>query len=277
MLRSLLTSMALCLTLTCCSTERPVPDDVPRTTTPQASPPASFFRDTYRIVRTLPHDTMAFTQGLVVHAGGFVESTGQNGQSSIRLVDIATGKVRRMQRLEDRYFGEGMTVLNGKAYMLTWLTQTGLIFDVSSLKQIGTFAYTGEGWGLTNDGTNLIMSNGTNMLTVLDPTTFRVVRTINVTLDGRAVPMLNELEWVEGEIWANVWRTNEIVCIDPGTGNVRGVIDCTGILPENEMTLATDVMNGIAYDTASKAIYVTGKNWPHVYQIETRSSQLILR
>lgn len=274
MVRLQLLLAIMTLAVSSCSTERPSPDESPR---PAASAPAStpaptpsVQRQSFRIVRTLPHDTLAFTQGLVVHAGGFVESTGQNGQSSIRLVDIATGKVRRMQRLADRYFGEGMTVLGGKAYMLTWLTQTGFIFDVSTLKQTGTFTYSGEGWGLTNDGTNLIMSNGTNMLTVLDPTSFRVVRTISVTVDGRSVPMLNELEWVDGEIWANVWRTNEIVRIDPATGAVKSVVDCTGILPEMEMTMATDVMNGIAYDAATKAVYVTGKNWPHVYQIDVR-------
>jgi glutamine cyclotransferase len=175
-----------------------------------------------------------------------------------------------MERLEDRYFGEGMTVLGGKAYMLTWLTQTGFVYDVKTLKQQSTFTYQGEGWGLTNDGTNLIMSNGTNMLVVLDPVTYRVVRTINVTIEGRALSQINELEWVEGEIWANIWRTNEIVRINPSTGAVVGVIDCTGILPQMEMTDATDVMNGIAYDTASKALYVTGKNWPHVYQISVQ-------
>lgn len=274
MVRLQLLLAVLTMVVCACSTERPSPDESarPAGSTPASTPaPApSVQRQSFRIVRTLPHDTMAFTQGLVVHAGGFVESTGQNGQSSIRLVDIATGKVRRMVRLADRYFGEGMTVLDGKAYMLTWLTQTGFVFDVATLKQTGTFTYAGEGWGLTNDGTNLIMSNGTNMLTVLDPASFRVVRAISVTLDGRSVTLLNELEWVDGEIWANVWRTNEIVRIDPATGVVKGVVDCTGILPEMEMTMATDVMNGIAYDPSAKAVYVTGKNWPHVYQIDVR-------
>ncbi|MBU3740739.1 MAG: glutaminyl-peptide cyclotransferase [Candidatus Kapabacteria bacterium] len=251
-----------------CSTERPAPvDETPR---PAATPPVMAVRESYRVLETLPHDVGAFTQGLVVHNGLFIESTGQNGQSTIRHVAIATGKVRRMERLEERYFGEGMTVLGGKAYMLTWLTQTGFVFDVNTLKQLSVFTYQGEGWGLTNDGTNLIMSNGTNMLVVIDPTTNRVVRTVNVTLDGRPLPYLNELEWIEGQIWANIWRTNDIVRIDPTTGHVIGVIDCTGILPQSAMTDATDVMNGIAYDSTSKAIYVTGKNWPHVYRIEAR-------
>jgi glutamine cyclotransferase len=246
-----------------CSTERPAPvKEVPDTPPP---PPAR--RYTYRIVRTLPHDTNAFTQGLVVHNGFFVESTGQYGQSSIRRVAIESGTLQRKTALDDRYFGEGMTILGDKAFMLTWLTQVGFVYDVNTLQQRSTFTYQGEGWGLTNDGANLIMSNGTNMLMVIDPVTYRLVRTINVTLEGRAVPMLNELEWIEGEIWANIWRTNDIVRINPTTGVVQGVVDCTGILPQAVMTEATDVMNGIAYDSTTKAVYVTGKNWPHVYQI----------
>lgn len=265
MMRPSIIAIFTALALGACSTERPAPvDEAPRQP-PVATPQVA--RQTYRVVRTLPHDVGAFTQGLVVHDGIFIETTGQYGQSSIRRVDIATGSVKRLERLEDRYFGEGMTVLGGKAYMLTWLTQTGFVYDVKTLKQQSTFTYQGEGWGLTNDGTNLIMSNGTNMLVVLDPATYRVVRTINVTIEGRSLSQINELEWIEGEIWANIWRTNEIVRINPSTGAVVGVIDCTGILPQMEMTDATDVMNGIAYDAASKAIYVTGKNWPHVYQI----------
>lgn len=268
MARLILSAASLIVLAVGCSTERPAPvDEVPR---PAAAPASVAVREGYRILETLPHDVGAFTQGLVVHDGMFVESTGQNGQSGIRHVAIATGKVRRMERLDDRYFGEGLTVLDGKAYMLTWLTQTGFVFDVKTLKQLSVFTYQGEGWGLTNDGTNLIMSNGTNMLVVIDPTTNRVVRTVNVTLDGRPLPYLNELEWIDGQIWANVWRTTDIVRIDPATGHVLGVIDCTGILPQSAMTESTDVMNGIAYDSTSKAVYVTGKNWPHIYRIEPR-------
>lgn len=265
MLRTTIMFPFIVLVVTACSTERPAPvDEAPRSESVPVQPVA---RQTYRIMQTLPHDQAAFTQGLIVHDGMFLETTGQYGQSSIRRVDIRTGTVKRMERLDDRYFGEGMTVLGGKAYMLTWLTQTGFVYDAKTLKQLSTFTYQGEGWGLTNDGTNLIMSNGTNMLIVLDPTTYRVVRTLHVTIEGRSLSQLNELEWINGEIWANVWRTNEIVRIDPSSGVVKGVIDCTGILPQMEMTEATDVMNGIAYDSTTKALYVTGKNWPHVYQI----------
>lgn len=263
--------MVLLMPVLSCTTDRPVADaEVQRSRPAEMPSPQPAVRQSYRVIRTLPHDNEAFTQGLVVYQGRFIESTGQNGLSSIRAVDILTGRVQQIAKLEAQYFGEGLTVLGGRAYMLSWLSQTGFIFNASTLQQQGTFSYLGEGWGLTNDGTFLIMSNGTSVLTVLDPATFHVVRTIGVTNAGRDVAMLNELEWVDGEIWANVWRTNDIVRIDPLNGKVIGVIDCTGILPEAEFTGTTDVMNGIAYDSVKKALYVTGKNWPHVYQIEVQ-------
>lgn len=264
MCRVCLTLIAAVMMIAACTTERPAPVDDPPRSQP-AQPPA--VRQTYRVVRTLPHDVTAFTQGLVVHDGMFIESTGQYGQSSIRRVRIESGKVQRLQRLDERFFGEGMTIMGSKAYMLTWLTQLGFVYDVATLQQLSTFTYQGEGWGLTNDGTHLIMSNGTNMLMVINPVTYRLERTISVTMDGSPVSMLNELEWINGEIWANIWRTNEIVRINPTTGVVQSVVDCTGILPASAMTDDTDVMNGIAYDSTSKAIYVTGKNWPSVFQI----------
>lgn len=221
-----------------------------------------------RVVQTLPHDPTAFTQGLVVHEGAFLESTGQNGQSSLRRVNMLTGNVVRSTRLSDEYFGEGMTVLNGTAYVLTWLSQRALSFNASDLKETGQFVYMGEGWGLTTDGKVLYMSNGTSVITVRDPGDFHLLSTISVTRNGAPQSALNELEWIDGEIWANVWKTDEIVRIDPRTGVVNTIVDCSGIYPRADRTPQSDVLNGIAFDSTKKAIYVTGKNWPHVYQIE---------
>jgi len=223
---------------------------------------------TFRVVATIPHDTTAFTQGLEVYNGVFLESTGQNGQSTVRRVNMRTGAVLKREPLEALYFGEGITVLNDTAYMLTWLNQRGFVFDPVSLRRIREFRYAGEGWGITDDGTNLITSNGSNVLTVINPQTFSIVRSIPVTMQGSVVGQLNELEWVEGEIWANIWRTMQILRINPTNGNVVGIIDCTGIISDAERTPNMDVFNGIAYDSTTKAIYVTGKNWPKVFQIE---------
>lgn len=248
-----------------CSTDLPRPAEDP---TVRTTPAAEIVRQlTYRVVRTLPHDKKAFTQGLVVRNGQFLESTGQNGKSTIRIVDIASGKVLKRQALEPMYFGEGMVVLGTKAYMLTWLNQQGFVFDATTLKQLGTFRYFGEGWGLTTDGTHLFMSNGSSTITVLDPKDFSVVRVIHVTLNGSPQSKLNELEWIEGEIWANVWRSDNIVRINPGNGKVSGVLNMQGLLSAAEQEYETDVLNGIAYDAQSKSIYVTGKNWPHVYEV----------
>ena len=256
-----------------CSTDlpRPAEDPASRATIDPPNEPTPSVKTVrqynYRVVRTLPHDPTAFTQGLVVHNGQFVESTGQNGRSSIRIVDMNTGKVVKRQSLEAMYFGEGMVVLGTNAYMLTWLNQQGFVFDMKTLKQKGSFRYSGEGWGLTSDGTYLYMSNGSNTINVLDPKDFSVVRTIHVTLNGSPQNQLNELEWIKGEIWANVWRTDTIVRIDPITGTIVGIVNMQGLLPAAERQYDTDVLNGIAYDAQSKSLYVTGKNWPHVYEI----------
>ncbi len=257
----------ICAILEACSTERHSAEKIAIEKSPTTEPEPTVRMYSYAVVEKYPHDVKAFTQGLVVYNGVFLESTGQNGQSSIRRVDIRTGTVKKIERLEDRYFGEGMTVLKGAAYMITWLNQTGIVFDAVSLKKIDSFSYAGEGWGLTNDGTNLIMSNGSNVLTVIDPQSHTVQRSIAVTVNGSPVSQLNELEWIEGEIWANVWQTDRIVRINPSSGQVTGVIDLTGLLPDSERNASTDVLNGIAYNALTKAIYVTGKNWPHVYQI----------
>lgn len=224
---------------------------------------------TYRLVQRLPHDTKAFTQGLVVHNGQFLESTGQRGSSELRRVNIMSGRVEQRVPLESRFFGEGMTVLDGKAYYLTWMGQQGFMYDAATFERLGSFPYMGEGWGLTTNGTDLFMSNGTDVITVRDRD-FRFLSSFQVTRDGRSQSYLNELEWINGEIWANVWQKDEIVRIDPATGNVKSVVDLTGLLPEDERPPTADVLNGIAYDSTSEAIYVTGKNWPYVYQIEVK-------
>lgn len=254
-----------------CTSEERVPGDNRQTQLPAESPASpAILRARFSVEAAYPHDRTAFTQGLVVRGSTFLESTGQNGASSIRIVDIKTGRVRKRTDLDAQYFGEGMTVIGSKAYMLTWMNQKGFVFDVKSLQKIGEFTYAGEGWGLTTDGTKLYMSNGTSSIAVLDPATYRVERLFTVTVDGVALDKLNELEWIDGEIWANVWMQDAIVAINPQTGRVSKIIDLTGILPSTERRPDTDVLNGIAWDSVSRKLYVTGKNWPWVYSITTQ-------
>lgn len=254
-----------------CTSEDRVQGDSPqheRTADAPATP--AILRASFSVEAAYPHDRTAFTQGLVVRGTTFLESTGQNGASSIRIVDIKTGRVRRRTDLEAQYFGEGMTVIGSRAYMLTWMNQKGFVFDAKNLQKIGEFSYAGEGWGLTTDGTKLYMSNGTSSIVVIDPTTYRVERLFTVTVDGVALDKLNELEWINGEIWANVWMQDAIVVINPQTGRVTKIIDLTGLLPASERRPDTDVLNGIAWDSVGKKLYVTGKNWPWVYSIKTQ-------
>jgi glutaminyl-peptide cyclotransferase len=225
---------------------------------------------TFNVVGRTPHDTTAFTQGLLVAHGMFYESTGLNGRSSIRKVEIKSGKIIDRTGLDPQYFAEGLALLAGKLYQLTWLNQKVFIYDAASLTKTSEFSYMGEGWGLATDGTVLYMSNGTDVITVHDPSDFHQTRAISVQLNGHPCGRLNELEWVEGELWANVWQTESIVRIDVATGMVVAVIDCSGIYPLAERNQTSEVMNGIAYDADRKAVYVTGKNWPWVYQIEVK-------
>ncbi|MFN4984987.1 MAG: glutaminyl-peptide cyclotransferase [Ignavibacteria bacterium] len=257
----------LCAILWGCSeTEKPT-GELQSTSTPKREQVDQL---SFTIVRRLPHSQEAFTQGLEVYNGAFLESTGQYGSSTIRQVDIPTGKVLKSRAIDKSFFGEGLTELNSTVYMLTWLNQQGLIFDASTLRQTGTFRYSGEGWGITNDGKHLYISNGTSVISVLDPTSWTIVRTIPITLDGMAVSQLNELEWIDGAIWANVWQSDRVIRISPTTGNVTGVLDLTGILPQNERTPTTDVLNGLAWNPSSKTLFVTGKNWPAVFELSIR-------
>ncbi len=240
-----------------CTAERPAPAPAPRGT-----PTFGF-----EVVQSWPHDPQAFTQGLVYREGKLYEGTGNYGESSLREVDLQTGGVLRRRNLAQQYFGEGVALFGGKLYQLTWRSQLGFIYDVATFDLVGQFSYTGEGWGLTDDGSSLILSDGTSTLRFLDPTTFAVRRSVKVTDAGREISRLNELEYVKGEVYANVWQTDFIARIDPATGNVTGWINLTGLLPEGERTTNTDVLNGIAYDAAQDRLLVTGKRWPKLFQI----------
>ena len=222
----------------------------------------------YRIVNTYPHDRGAFTQGLVYRSGVLYEGTGLYGQSTLRRVDLSTGDVREKVTLGSDYFGEGIAVLTDRIYQLTWREQTGFVYDRETFALLDRFSYATEGWGLTTDGTHLIASNGTDRITFHDPGTFAELDSMAVRADGEPVQRLNELEYVKGEIWANVFQTDRITRIDRTTGAVRGWIDLSGLLSENERAgQDVGVLNGIAYDAAKNRVFVTGKNWPKLFEI----------
>ena len=220
----------------------------------------------YQVVRVYPHDPQAFTQGLVFAGGFLYEGTGLNGKSGIRKVKLENGEVIQVQRLEDRYFGEGIAVVGDTVVQLTWQSGVGFVYDRTSFQRTRTFTYSGEGWGLTYDGTRLIMSDGSATLRFLDPKTLENTGRLQVTDGGRPVAQLNELEVVKGEIFANVWQSDRIARIDPKTGIVRGWIDLRGILDPKDAA-GVDVLNGIAYDAAGDRLFVTGKLWPKLFEI----------
>jgi len=220
----------------------------------------------YTVVRTYPHDRDAFTQGLQFVDGALYEGTGLNGRSSIRKVNLETGAVLQKRDVSDAYFGEGITVWRNELVQLTWQSGVAFVYDRHTFSPLRTFRYRGEGWGLTHDGTSLIMSDGSEMLRVLDPATFDVRRRVRVTASGSPVRELNELEYVKGEIFANIWQTDRLARIDPRTGNVTGWIDLGGLLTPRERA-STDVLNGIAYDAARDRLFVTGKLWPKVFEV----------
>lgn len=222
---------------------------------------------TAEIVKTFPHDPKAFTEGLEYHDGLLYESTGLEGQSDIRRVRIETGEILQRQALDPKYFGEGIVIWRDRIVSLTYTTQIGFVYDLKTFAPLSSFTYPGEGWGMTQDGTNLIMSDGTSSLRLLDPETRAERRRIPVTCNGRPVRNLNELEWVGGEIYANVWQTALIVRINPKTGAVVGVIDVSALARQSGAGVTADVPNGIAYDAAGDRLFVTGKFWPTLYQI----------
>ena len=228
-------------------------------------PPKRF---SYEVVNTFPHDSKAFCQGLVCRGKWLFESTGQYGQSSLRRVELTTGRVEQKLALNRRLFAEGLTLFDGKLYQLTWRAKTGFIYDADTLKRVGKFKYEGEGWGLTHDGSHLILSDGTDRLRFLDPDSFRVTKTLRVKEGSKAIGWLNELEYINGKILANVWYSNQIAIIGPESGQVVGWIDLRGL--SRHPLGRESVLNGIAYDEESGRLFVTGKNWPELYEIKIR-------
>lgn len=221
----------------------------------------------YKVVKTYAHDRRAFTQGLEFRAGVLYESTGREGMSWIRRWKLETGEVLQQVDLSPQYFGEGITVLNQRITQLTYKTEVGFVYDQTSFKQLRQFAYPGEGWGLTNDGTRIFMSDGSAQIRVWDPNTLRETSRITVKDGGKEIDALNELEYIRGEIWANIWLTDKIVRFSPKDGRVTGWIDLTGILTPAERA-GTDVLNGIAFDAIGDRVFVTGKLWPKLFEIK---------
>lgn len=218
------------------------------------------------VVKAYPHDTGSYTQGLFWHDGSLYESTGLNGKSTFRKVDLQSGKALTKLPFNRKYFVEGSVILGDKLYILTWTNKVIFIYDANTLEYRSTYSYPREGWGLTTDGKSLISSDGSSRIYFLTPE-LKFERSINVTLNGRAVRYLNELEWIDGRIWANVYTTDTIVIINPDTGIVEATVDCEGLLPERLRTSDTDVLNGIAVDSESR-IFLTGKNWPELYEVK---------
>lgn len=220
-----------------------------------------------RVVRRFPHDTGAFTQGLLWHAGHLYESTGLRGRSTLRKVDLETGEVVQRRSVERSHFGEGLARVDDRLIQLTWMRGVAHVWSVDGFEHLRTFEYEGEGWGLCHDGRNLVMSDGSARLTFRDPSTFRELRRVTVRQEGRAVGYLNELECVDGAIWANVWQREELLRIDPGSGRVTAVVDASGLLSEQER-LGTDVLNGIAWIPERDRFVITGKLWPYLFEVE---------
>ena len=257
--------LGLALTALQCNGNAPVAK-----TEPPSNPNAPAPKYGYEIANIWPHDSNAFTQGLILADGKLLESTGQQGFSSLRRVELQTGQVLKKVDVPEPYFAEGIAVLNGKIYQLTWQHNVGFIYDAQTFDRVGQFNYEGEGWGLTSDGRSLILSDGSNRIRFIDPSSFRVTKTIPVLDAQRPIKELNELEYVNGEIYANIWHDNRIATIDPQSGRVTAWIDLTGLLPEGEVHDPEAVLNGIAYDQANNKLFVTGKLWPHLFEIKVK-------
>ena len=226
---------------------------------------------TYEVVRSWPHDTHAFTQGLVFYQGALYESTGHYGASTLRQVELNTGKVLKKVDVDERYFAEGMTIAQGKLFQLTWMGHKGFIYDLKSFERLGEFAYEGEGWGLTSDTDgHLVLSDGTSQIRFLDASNFHLIRSINVSDGGLPLMQINELEYIKGEIFANVWKTDRIARIDPQNGKILGWIDLAGLRPREAEVNSEDVLNGIAYDEKDDRLFVTGKRWPTIFEIRLK-------
>jgi len=225
---------------------------------------------TYEVVNSYPHDPTSFTQGLLWRDGGFYESTGQYGESKLRRLEFPSGRVLKEVHLAAELFGEGLALVDDRLIQLTWKSQRGFVYDRNTFRLLREFSYRAEGWGLTYDGQNLILSDGSSELFFLDPQTFTPVRSLVVRMNGQPISELNELEFIEGEIWANVWQTDLILRIDPSTGHVTSFLDLKGILAPSDKTGKEDVLNGVAFDAERKRIFVTGKLWPRIFEIRVK-------
>jgi len=237
--------------------------DAPASATPGAPTAA---RKRVEVLASHPHDRGAFTQGLLLHGDSLFESTGLNGSSTVREVEPSSGRVLRSVPLPQELFGEGLAQVDDRLVQLTWTSGIARIYELASFDLVGELHYQGEGWGLCHDGKRFVMSNGSDRLTFRDEDSFAETGSVAVTLDGRPLTQLNELECVEGKVYANVWRTNSIVEIDPATGAVTASIDASGLLSDAERP-GTDVLNGIAYDPAHQSFYLTGKLWPRLFEV----------
>jgi glutamine cyclotransferase len=229
--------------------------------------------DSYQVVHTYPHDAQAFTQGLVYADGHLYESTGLKGQSSLRMEDLETGRILEFQDVPSQYFAEGLTNWGGTLIQLTWQNHVALVYDRSTFRLLRTLPCSGEGWGLTQDGKSAILSDGSSALRFLDPESFRELRRVTVRDHGVPVTQLNELEFIHGQIYANIWHSDRIARISPATGKVLGWIDLTGLLPKEARSGPEAVLNGIAYDAARDRLFVTGKLWPKLFEIKVVPAQ----
>lgn len=237
-----------------------------------ARPPAVL---AFEVVNTYPHDRGAFTQGLIWRDGFLYESTGLNGRSSLRKVKLDSGEVVQHERIEQQYFAEGLTAWKQRLIQITWQSQKGFSWDIDSFKRGADFSYAGEGWGITHDDKRLIMSDGTSTLRFLDPDTFKETGRLEVTYMGKPLPNLNELEYVRGRIFANVWQSNSIVCIDPATGRVTAQLNLPALLSTEDRAGGVDVLNGIAYDDRHDRLFVTGKLWPKLFELRLAPTDLL--
>lgn len=259
---------ALFLTATTNVAQQPAKNPQPVKNVPPAGSKAPKYG--YTVVRSYPHDPNAYTQGLAYRDGLLYEGTGLKGKSSLRRVELESGKVVQELRLHPQYFGEGITLMAGRLFQLTWQDRIGFVYDAKTFKLIRNFSYFGEGWGLAHDNTNLILSDGTSTLRFLEPTRFQERRRLKVTDSTAPIANLNELEWVRGEIWANVWGTEYLARISPKDGRILGWINLSGLLPAGTKLSGEAVLNGIAYDAQSDRLFVTGKLWPRLFEIKVK-------
>ena len=231
--------------------------------------------DLYKAVisKILPHDKHSYTQGLEFHDGMLYESSGEYGKSYIRILEFPSMKVKKHTNLDKKYFAEGLTVIDNKLFMLTWQEFKCFVYDADNLSVIKEFQYNTEGWGLANDGKYIYMSDGSHYIYIIDPVTFRQVDRLEILIGDEKILNINELEWIEGEIWANIFTSNEIIRINPKSGAVNGIIDASNLLLSSDYTTSTDVLNGIAYDKSTKKIYLTGKNWPKLFEVSINKTK----